>query len=53
MSSFGDMFVHEGGELDVLRRQTERTEVVTVPVQHCPMFARSVAVVRVALDGGR
>ena len=57
MSPLGTVFVQEGAERRVTRRQTVRTEVFAAPVggqvQRYPMFARFVAVVGVAHEGDR
>ena len=57
MSPLGTVFVQEGAERHVTRRQTVRTEVFAAPVggqvQRYPMFARFVAVVGVAHEGDR
>ena len=57
MSPLGTVFVQEGAERRVARRQTVRTEVFDAPVggqvQRYPMFARFVAVVGVAHEGDR
>ena len=57
MSPLGTVFVQEGAERRVARRQTVRTEVFAAPVggqvQRYPMFARFVAVVGVAHEGDR
>ena len=57
MSPLGTVFVQEGAERRVTRRQTVRTEVFATPVggqvQRYPMFARFVAVVGVAHEGDR
>ena len=57
MSPLGTVFVQEGAERHVTRRQTARTEVFAAPVggqvQRYPMFARFDAVVGVAHEGDR
>ena len=57
MSPLGTVFVQEGAERRVTRRQTVRTEVFAASVggqvQRYPMFARFVAVVGVAHEGDR
>ena len=51
------MFVHEGAEGRVTCRQAVRAEVIAASVgsqvQRYPIFARFVAVVGVAHEGGR
>ena len=57
MSPLGTVFVQEGAERRVTRRQTVRTEVFAASVggqvQRYPVFARFVAVVGVAHEGDR